>query len=425
MKTFKFYIISNTILLAASIAGAIVSLNCSLLFMSVMMFIISILTIINIFRLQTRQTRMFANVIECISKNDFTSIVKPAFCDKEMIRLSNSISSVVHTLKDNAMSEQSKYHYYENLMNNVDTAVITTDKQGRILWMNKYAVSILGADIFRLPEDIQTAINSHNKIIHRKSSDSTLELSISSVEIMVKGMKQYIVTLNNIHYALERKEMEAWQKLIRVLTHEIMNSITPIISLSDTLKERSAENENSGKSQRAMTQGLDIINRRCKGLMEFVDNYRKLTRISSPIKSEINVDEFFDYINGLMATDYIHFSVQQKDMSWNADRVQMEQVFLNILKNAIEACRNSDSPEISVSADYYADKLIRFRIKDNGEGIMQEVKERIFVPFFTTKPEGSGIGLSLCKQIITLHNGNINVESEIGKGSVFTIIMTR
>lgn len=425
MNTFRFFIITNTILLAVSTVGTIVSLQHSLIFMSVMLSVVCILTIINIFRLQTRQTRMFANVIECISKNDFASIVKPPFRDKDMVKLSNSISSVVQALKENAMNEQSKYHYYENLMNNVDTAVVTTDKNGRILWMNKYAASILGADTFKLPEDIQSAINSHNKIIHRKNRNTTLELSISSVEIIVKGMKQYIITLNNIHYALERKEMEAWQKLIRVLTHEIMNSITPIISLSETLKERSKESDERGKNQKAMVQGLDIINRRCKGLMEFVDNYRKLTRISSPIRSEINVKDFFNNISVLMASEYIYFSVQEENMNWNADRVQMEQVFLNILKNAIEACKNTELPEITVSANYVNDKYIRFLIKDNGEGIMPEVKERIFVPFFTTKPEGSGIGLSLCKQIITLHNGNINVDSEIGKGTAFSIIMER
>lgn len=423
MKTFRFYIIANTIALAVSVAGAIFSINCSMIFMFSVFVVATALIIWNICRLQFRQTRMFSNLIECISKNDFTSIVVPPFHDKEMVRLSNNIASVMKNLKDNAFSEQSRFHYYDNLMDNVDTAVITADRTGRILWMNKYAVSILGTDVFKLPEDIHNAINCQNKIIHRKGKNSTLELSISSVEIRIKGVKQYIITLNNIHYALERKEMEAWQKLIRVLTHEIMNSITPIISLSDTLKERSMDDCNSEKNQKTIIHGLDIINRRCKGLMEFVENYRKLTRISLPIKSNINVKDFFYNISGLMATDYIHFSVQNDDMIWNADRVQMEQVFLNILKNAIEACRNTESPLITVKAEYYKDNAIKITIKDNGEGIMPEVKERIFVPFFTTKPEGSGIGLSLCKQIITLHNGNINVESEIGKGTVFTITM--
>ena len=321
------------------------------------------------------------------------------------------------------MEDETKYQYYKNLMNCVDTAVISTYKDGRIIWMNKSAKNILGPEVFKLPEDIQDALNNKEKIVHRKKQESTLDLSVSCTRISVHGQEQFIVSMSNIHSALEKNEMEAWQKLIRVLTHEIMNSITPIISLSDTLQERSVEFPINESTQRNISQGLGIINRRCKGLMEFVDNYRKLTRISAPVKSEIKVYDFFKDIEGLTATDYIHFTLEDNDMTLSADRAQLEQVFLNIIKNAIEACRKTENPRIEVSAVYHKNDSIKFTISDNGEGIMPEVKERIFVPFFTTKPNGSGIGLSLCKQIITLHDGLINVESKVGYGTVFTIIM--
>lgn len=214
--------------------------------------------------------------------------------------------------------------------------------------------------------------------------------------------------------------MEAWQKLIRVLTHEIMNSITPIISLSDTLSERSREYPQSEHTRTSISQGLDIIHRRCKGLMEFVENYRKLTRISPPVKTCIEVDAFFDDLKGLVAETYIRFRIAQKGMTWNADRPQMEQVFLNLLKNAREACSKQPQPEVEVCAEPLANG-IRFTVSDNGEGILPEVKERIFVPFFTTKPNGSGIGLSLCRQIVSLHGGRIYVESAPGKGSRFIV----
>ena len=156
--------------------------------------------------------------------------------------------------------------------------------------------------------------------------------------------------------------------------------------------------------------------------MEFVENYRKLTRIAAPVKTKIGVDAFFRDLKGLSAQPFITFRTAAEGMYWHADRAQMEQVFLNIIKNATEACKEKENPQVEAEAQYTPDgKSIRFTISDNGEGILPEVKERIFVPFFTTKPNGSGIGLSLCKQIITLHEGHIYVESETGKGTRFTI----
>lgn len=386
-------------------------------------FALCLLVIINIYRLQNRQTKMIRKVIECLKSKDTSSIINPPFKDRRISELAETLTFIIKDLKNSAMEDETKYQYYKNLMNSVDTAVISTYKDGRIIWMNKSAKSILGPEIFKLPEDIQEALNNKEKIVHRKKQESTLDLSVSYSQISVHGEEQFIINMNNIHSVLEKNEMEAWQKLIRVLTHEIMNSITPIISLSDTLKERSAEFPINENTQRNISQGLGIINRRCKGLMEFVDNYRKLTRISTPVKSEIRIYDFFKDIEGLSATDYIHFTLEDNDMTLSADRAQMEQVFLNIIKNAVEACRKTEEPHIEVSAIYHKNDSIKFTISDNGEGIMPEVKERIFVPFFTTKPNGSGIGLSLCKQIITLHNGFINVESKVGFGTIFTIIM--
>ena len=197
--------------------------------------------------------------------------------------------------------------------------------------------------------------------------------------------------------------MEAWQKLIRVLTHEIMNSITPIISLSDTLSERSREYPQSEHTRTSISQGLDIIHRRCKGLMEFVENYRKLTRVSPPVKTCIEVDAFFEDLKGLVAEHYVRFRVAKEGMVWNADRPQMEQVFLNLLKNAREACSRRPSPEVEVVAEPMA----------NG------------IRFLTTKPNGSGIGLSLCRQVVSLHGGRIYVESELDKGTRFVMELPR
>lgn len=214
--------------------------------------------------------------------------------------------------------------------------------------------------------------------------------------------------------------MEAWQKLIRVLTHEIMNSITPIISLADTLNERSQEHPDDARTHTYIQQGLQVIYRRGKGLLEFVENYRKLTRISAPMKTEIPLEQFLSDLQRLYPELEVLYKCPSSQLTWYADRTQMEQVFINLLKNAHEACAHRSHPDIRIQVETHAQELI-FEISDNGEGMLPEVTERIFVPFFTTKNNGSGIGLTLCKQIISLHGGQISVQSTAGKGSRFRL----
>lgn len=217
---------------------------------------------------------------------------------------------------------------------------------------------------------------------------------------------------------LERNEMEAWQKLIRVLTHEIMNSITPIISLSETLSER----ELNEKNYPVMRQGMQTIHRRSKGLLEFVENYRKLTRLPAPVRRPVSVRELLQDLQKLFPEAYIHIELPETDRTLQIDRAQIEQVLINLLKNAKEACNKKEHPRIEVKMQPVFSWQCLITVSDNGDGILPEVQDKIFVPFFTTKPSGSGIGLSLCKQIMNRHGGNITVQSAVGKGSCFTLL---
>lgn len=418
-KNFSYCLLTHILALVACITAGIYSLLHGLLFSGFACTLISVGICISLYRIQRRTVENLKKTIACLQRNDLSGIVPPAFNDKEIRELSAELTEVIRKLKENLVNEEAKYQYYENLLNNVDTAVIVCNGDGRIDWMNKTSLRLLD-DTAKIPPEVMEAVRQNSQVVRLHGNTSDLELAVSSAQITIKGKERNIVTLKNIHSALEKTEMEAWQKLIRVLTHEIMNSITPIISLSDTLSERSREYPQSEHTRTSISQGLDIIHRRCKGLMEFVENYRKLTRISPPVKTCIEVDAFFDDLKGLVAETYIRFRIAQKGMTWNADRPQMEQVFLNLLKNAREACSKQPQPEVEVCAEPLANG-IRFTVSDNGEGILPEVKERVFVPFFTTKPNGSGIGLSLCRQIVSLHGGRIYVESAPGKGSRFIV----
>lgn len=236
-----------------------------------------------------------------------------------------------------------------------------------------------------------------------------------SMEDMVNELSE---AMNNFRTrVLERNEMEAWQKLIRVLTHEIMNSITPIISLSETLSER----EMTEKNYPVMRQGMQTIHRRSKGLLEFVENYRKLTRLPVPVRCPVSVNDLLNDLQKLFSEEFIHIEMPETNRTLQIDRTQIEQVLINLIKNAKEACCKVDTPLIEVKMASTLSWQCLITVQDNGGGILPEVLDKIFVPFFTTKPSGSGIGLSLCKQIMNRHGGNITVQSTVGKGSCFTL----
>ena len=274
--------------------------------------------------------------------------------------------------------------YLRQLTENVDTALFVCSTDGRIDWMN-HAASVIFSGTF-LPDNILQAIAEHAEVVDG--------CALSAVLLRIDGQRRFVVTLKDVSALMQRQEMEAWQQLIRVQTHEIMNSLTPIISISETLTD---ENE-----------AFAVINRRCHSLLDFVESYRQLTRIKAPELTTFPVSELFEHIIGL----YPQIQTQGEGQL-TADRSQIEQVLINLVKNAYE----SGATEVKVSANGGGE----IRVQDNGCGMSPDVLEHAFIPFFTTKSTGTGIGLSLCRQIILKHGGTIGVESEEKHGTTFII----
>lgn len=220
----------------------------------------------------------------------------------------------------------------------------------------------------------------------------------------------------------DEAETQAWQKLISVLTHEIMNSITPIISLSETLSEQELSEEVDVENYRIMKRAMDTIHRRSKGLLSFVENYRKLTRLPQPTIQPIAIQPMLQSLRQLMASGGITFNyeVYPEQLILKADKTMVEQLLLNLLKNAHEASAASSEPRIDVKAEKLGNE-IHISVSDNGHGISPEAIEKIFIPFYSTKSNGSGIGLTLCRQIALRHKGKIVVKSD-NKGSKFTVV---
>jgi signal transduction histidine kinase len=243
-----------------------------------------------------------------------------------------------------------------------------------------------------------------------------------------------ILSLQDIKHELDEKELESWMKLIRVLMHEIMNSITPITSLSETLSNLYSKGDSpvfpeqiTNKTIATTLQGLNVIKEQGKGLMSFVESYRKLTRVPEPDKKLFKVVDLMNRVgilyNSLEKSEQIKlsFSVKNPDLEIYADQNMISQVLINLVKNALEANENNSSGRISLVAELNNSQKAEICVIDNGPGISEENLDKIFVPFFTTRQNGSGIGLSISKQIMRVHGGNLKVRSIPGKETVFCL----
>lgn len=245
---------------------------------------------------------------------------------------------------------------------------------------------------------------------HFKTSHSDDDLD----RLMVEMNEALEMFRTRTHESMaDEAEAIAWQKLISVLTHEIMNSIAPIISLSETLAEREIDKKSEVEGYKIMQQAMETIHRRSRGLLSFVENYRKLTRLPQPVLQPIVLKTMLLSMQQLTSSNGVNFTfeVYPEQLILNADKGMVEQLLLNLLKNAKEACDTTKDPKIKVKAEKIGDN-VRITVSDNGQGIAPEALDKIFIPFYSTKSHGSGIGLSLCRQIVTRHRGKISVDSD-------------
>lgn len=428
--------IACMLLLVVASVAAYLFYQHSLYFCLLFSLIIIIGIMVYICQWQYRTTRMISRMIEGIRYADFSLNFSTQHKTRAEQRLALEINGVITEFRTQLSEKEERYQYYETLLNTVDSSLLVVDSQCHIHWMNRAAMQDLCgyrlhsiSELAMLNPDFPTIILSLQpgeiKTVRIHKGDTIQELAATVTEYSTQqGAELRLVNLKNIHAVLEENEMEAWQKLIRVLTHEIMNSIAPIISLSETLSERAAQNGMNERDYSIMLQGMQTIHRRSKGLLGFVENYRKLSRLSAPVLAPVHIGELLSDMKKLFPSKNIQYiyKVENPEVTLMLDRSQIEQVLINLLKNAGEACTEQTCPEVIIATHYDPEKHIFFlTVSDNGSGILPEVLDKIFVPFFTTKPTGSGIGLSLCKQIMNLHGGSISATSEMGQGSCFTL----
>lgn len=330
---------------------------------------------------------------------------------------------------------EAKQQYYDSLLSTIDAGILVIDKQGVVQWSNEAVLRLLSKkrlgnvdDLVFLHPNFPNLLLSlrpgKTEVILIDQPEGCCELAVTGSSFISQDTELMLVSLKNIHSVLEENEIEAWQKLIRILTHEIMNSIAPIISLSETVTERAESHGMNKKDYEVMLQSMQVIHRRSKGLLGFVENYRKLTKIPVPRLEPLPAEALFSDLRNLFPDDpaSLSFALSNPRTELFVDRSQIEQVLINLIKNAQEAGVEGQQVQIHVEGTLVAlPHCYQITVSDNGRGIVPEAIDKVFIPFFTTKTNGSGIGLSLCKQIMSLHGGTISVASTPGKGSLFTL----
>lgn len=346
--------------------------------------------------------------------------------------LNQQFNKVLEAFRKIRSENEASLHLVNTIIQNVQTGLLLYDQYGRIELSNSAACKLLG--FYRL-KNISELKNNHaelaEKLQHTISkhflyqSANGLQLSVNMVGIRLRGQIKNLVSLQNIQPELQQKEVEAWQNLTRVLRHEIMNSLTPLLSLIGTMKHivdkelPANANDNGAKSD--LQEALQTLETRGKGMINFVDGYRSFTSIPPPTFAEIQMDQLIQSIMNLLQPEMnaagIQFTFENmpKQNSVQADAEQLSMVLINLVKNAKEALEHTDNPRIQIKS-YGQNQSVLIDVTDNGPGIEPEALDDIFIPFFTTKENGSGIGLSLSRQIIQQHGGTIKVYSQPGKG---------
>lgn len=414
-----------------------------MLFAALITFVIVILQLVDIFHYVSQTNRKLTRFLESVKYSDFISgFTADNKLGKSFKDLNEAFNEVLEAFRKARSEKEEHWQYLNSVVQQVRTGILSFDTEGNIQLMNANAKRFIGAaSINNIRElirynpklyDVLNAVGPGKSELYKSSND--LHLTIQCTELRIRGVDIKLITLQNIQPELQKQELEAWQNLTRVLRHEIMNSITPISSLTSTLREildHDMERKNSHyelKEEGAddLREGLSTIENRSKGLIKFIDAYREYTSLPRPKVSSVRLMKLIEKVAQLMKPELkktnisFRWECTSEYLTIQADSEMIEQVLINLMKNAIEALAEVERPALQLIGRY-EESAVKIEVIDNGPGIIKEAVEHIFVPFYTTKRTGSGIGLSLSRQIMQMHNGTITAESEPYVRTVFTL----
>jgi two-component system, NtrC family, nitrogen regulation sensor histidine kinase NtrY len=450
MNSKKFYAVIVLRIILISISSVILSFlsfKTNYLYSITLMIILIVIQTWSLIRYILRRRDDIKRMLEYIKENNPTMYFSQSrdYPFNELGSFLNEIGDIVREVR---IAKESQLQYMNYIVQHVRTGLLLFDKSGNVEIINQAAKELLGINELNsidsleeirrgLPEVLKNAESDEQKVISFKSADRLLQLSIRTITFKIGQKEIRLASFQDIKNELDEKEMDSWQKLIRVLTHEIINSVTPITALTSTISgffkkedEIVTKEDISNENISDTLTGLGYIEDRGKNLISFVTKFRSLTKLPTSKFEEVSLIQLFDNISMLkkeeLSAKGIVFRCIKPDVSMNifCDRSLIEQVLLNLVNNAADAAisKIGDSEKLveiySVKGENGHPSI---HVRDTGTGISDELAENIFIPFFTTKDNGSGIGLSLSRQIMKLHGGSITVHSKPGVETIFSL----
>lgn len=398
----------------------------------------------NLYRLHMKTLTEIEQFVESIQYRDFSRQFEVQHAPKELQSLRRSFNQVSNTFKAVSREKETQYQYLQKILELVNSGIVSFETEsGEVVWMNEAFKKQLGIPYLKtihslekrdahLYEELLHLKNGESKVITILKDQSSFKALVSTAAFQTDGKGYRLAAFQNVNEALDENESKAWQRLLSVMTHEIMNSVAPISSLADTLKTRITQIREEAEGMQVsgfedLEVGISTIRRRSEGLLKFAETYRSLNKITRLNVSRVFISELFENLLQLMAPTLLQKNIEMevilKDplLTVEADVSLVEQVLINLVVNAMEAVKEKEDARITLSGGVSNNNRAVLKVADNGTGMPAEVVDKIFIPFFSTKKTGSGIGLSLCKQIMMLHKGNIQVQSVEGEGTVFSL----
>jgi len=434
-------IIFQIILIALTSAAFVWTLSREfVLVTSITLFALWIIEIIFLVWYLHRNNRQVIRFLQSFKYRDGTLSFSKSYSKGASPDLYLEFEQIISSFEKIKLEKEKEYLFLDHVIQHAATGLLAIDDKGSVLLHNKALLSIFGIGQIRninslnrikkgLSSQLEKIKTGKQELIRINFPTDILQLAVKAAEILSGGQKIRIYSFQDIKTEIEAGEIEAWQKLIRILNHEILNSVSPInlltVSLIDLLQKDPVEKMQKETVDQSI-HGLEVIRKRSKGLTNFVESYRSATRISEPRFNEFMVESLFDQIYTLMEkeieTNGIRFDchAEPENLKLIADEKLVEQVLINLVKNSIQALDGITDPLIELTATGVYGS-VSFYIKDNGNGIKDEIIDQVFSPFFTTKEGGSGIGLSLSRQIMRMHKGSIGIQSKEGVGTIVVL----
>ena len=445
-RNFYVQIVLRVILLLVAALGAGLAVASGYIFLTGVCVITTIPIVFNLIRLLNTTNRKMSYFLESIQNNDSMLIFPTHISDQSIRELYEGLNKINEQIKQLKIENQQREQYFQTILENVGTGIITCNSKGFVLHANSAVKRMLGLDVLthinqleRINRTLFLAVQQikpfEQKLVSVTSERGTIELSLKATSFKIQTDELRLLSVQDIRNELDERELDSWMKLIRVLMHEIMNSIAPITSLSESLSKlftidgkMVSREQIDEKTISTTARGLSVIGEQGNGLIQFVESYRKLTRLPKPDKKIFRVEELVNRMKVLYSSlensnsVKLTIAVNPPEMELFADENLISQVLLNLLKNALEALNGKTDGMIRIMVKVADNNRPEITVADNGSGIPDEIMEQVFVPFFTTRDNGSGIGLSLSRQIMRLHGGSLQVRSVPAKETVFSMI---